>query len=242
MNPNEFRTGVIRPVECFKEGWELIKPDFWLLFAITLLAMLIGGITMYILLGAMLCGMFYCYLERVDGNPVSLDGLWKGFQWWLPGLLVAAVMIIPVVIVYLILYVPLVMAMIMGSKLSESELAALLGTAFAVDLVVIVIMVCFHTLLILSFPLIVDRGLGAFGAMALSARAVWGNLKGVAGLYGVAFLLNLAGMAAFCVGVYFVVPIIIAGNVVAYRKLFPRTSISNEPPSPASFHGAGEPA
>jgi len=32
MNPNpvEFRSGVISPVECVKEGWQLIKDQYWL--------------------------------------------------------------------------------------------------------------------------------------------------------------------------------------------------------------------
>ncbi len=48
MNNTEFRTGVIKPVECVKEGWELIKSEYWLLFAITLVGALIGGVTMYV--------------------------------------------------------------------------------------------------------------------------------------------------------------------------------------------------
>jgi hypothetical protein len=61
----EIQTGVIRPVECMKEGWELIKQDYWIFFAITLVGFLIGGISMYILVGAMFCGIFYCYLQKI---------------------------------------------------------------------------------------------------------------------------------------------------------------------------------
>ncbi len=68
----QFRTGVISPVECFKEGWALIKDQYWLLFAITLLGFLIGGATMYILMGAMLCGIYYCFLQKIDGKNVEL--------------------------------------------------------------------------------------------------------------------------------------------------------------------------
>ena len=80
MNDISFNTGVIKPVECVKEGWELIKNDYWVLFAVALVGGLIGGFTMYILLGAMICGIFYCYLQAIDGKPVSFDGLWKGFD------------------------------------------------------------------------------------------------------------------------------------------------------------------
>ncbi len=51
MSETEFKTGVIRPVECFKEGWELIKSQYWMLFAVTLVGAMLGGASLYILLG-----------------------------------------------------------------------------------------------------------------------------------------------------------------------------------------------
>lgn len=238
MNGTEFRTGVIRPVECVKEGFELIKPDFWLLLAMTFVGGIIGGVSLYILLGAMACGMFYAYLKRIDGQSISFDDLWKGFGWWLPGLVVTAFIVIPIMIVYSVIYIPIIMSAAMGSKLSEDELMGLLLGAFAVDLVLVVIMVCFHTLLMFSFPLIVDRNLGAIKAMTTSARAVLKNLGGVVGLILVNMGLMILGYLALCIGVYFVIPIMIAGNVVAYRKIFP--SLPNQnfgPPPPNAYQG-----
>jgi hypothetical protein len=217
----EFRTGAIKPIECVKEGWELIKADYWLLFAVTLVGGLIGAMTLYILLGGMVCGIYYVYMKRIDGGPVVFDDLWKGFSWWLPGLVVAAFIIVPMLFLYGILYFPLIMAAVMGNHLSESELWSIIGGAFVVDLVFIVIMVCFHTLILFAFPLIVDRKMGAFKAMLTSSKAVWKNLGGIAGLYAVNFVLSLAGGFACGVGIYFVIPIIFAGNLVAYRRIFP---------------------
>ena len=68
MNNTEIRTGVIRPVECVKEGWELIKSNYWILFAIFFVGVIIGSFSLYILLGAMTCGIFYCYLQAIDGK------------------------------------------------------------------------------------------------------------------------------------------------------------------------------
>ena len=74
--------------------------------------------------------------------------------------------------------------------------------------------------------------------MTTSARAVFKNFAGVGGLIGVNFLLILAGYIALCVGVYFVIPIVIATNVVAYRKVFPRANnLQFEPPPPGAFGG-----
>ncbi len=221
MQDLEFNTGVIRPVECAKEGFELIKSDYWLLFAIWLVGGILSGISFFIAAGALTCGIFYCYLKKIDGYEVKFDDLWKGMQWFLPGLIVMAVIIIPMIVVYGVIYVPIVLSAVMGSKLSQDELIAMLVGVFAVDLILIVIMVCLHTLLMFSIPLIVDRNLGAIKAITTSARAVLKNLGGVAGLIGVNFVLVLAGYAALCVGVYFVIPIILAANVTAYRKVFP---------------------
>ena len=237
QNP-EILTGRIKPVECFKEGWELIKDEYWLLFALTLVGALIGGATMYILFGAMICGVFYAYLRKIDGGRVVFDDLWKGFNWWAPGLVVTLFIVVPMIAVYLILYLPFMMAVVMGSNLSQDELFGLLAGAAVIDFIVIVVMVCVHTLLMFSFPLIVDQNLGAFKAMGTSARAVLKNIGGVAGLLLLNFGIVLVGQMALCVGVYFVIPIVMAGNIVAYRKIFPAQSPGNfSPPPPNTYQG-----
>jgi hypothetical protein len=238
MNNTEFRTGVIRPVECVKEGWELIKSDYWILFAIWLVGGLIGSVSLFIASGAMTCGIFYCYLRKIDGHPVNFDDLWKGMQWFLPGLVVMILMIAPMVAVYIVIYVPIVLAGVMGGNLSQDELMGLLLGAVLIDIVLIIFMICVHTLLIFALPLIVDRNLGAVKAITTSARAVFKNLGGVVGLFLVNFVLVLIGYLALCIGIYLVIPIIIAGNIVAYRKVFPRLGDGSfAPPPPTAYSG-----
>jgi len=238
MQQLEFNTGVIKPIECVREAWDRIRDEYWLLWAISIVGALIGGVTLYVLLGAMACGIFYCFIRKVDGEKVSFDDLWKGFGWFGAGFLVAMAIVVPMFVVYAIIYGPILVASIMGSNLSQDELITMLIGAFAVDLVLIIVMVCFHTLLMFSFPLIVDRDLGGFKAMTTSARAVWKNLSGVAGLVLVNFGLVLAGYAALCFGIYLAIPIIIATNVVAYRKVFPALKPRNfAPPPPNAYEG-----
>jgi uncharacterized membrane protein len=130
------------------------------------------------------------------------------------------------------------MSGVMGNKLSEDELITMLVVVGLVDLVLIVVMVCVHTLLMFSFPLIVDRNLGAIKAMTTSARAVLKNIGGVVGLIVVNFGLVFLGYLALCVGIYFVIPIIIAGQLVAYRRVFPRLNPQNfNPPPPNMYQG-----
>ena len=241
MPNTEFNTGVIKPVECVKEGWERIKDEYWLLFAIGLVGMLIGGASLYVLLGAMACGIYYAFLKKIDGKAVSIDDLWKGFSYFMPALLVTAVIVIPMIIVYGMIYVPVIIAAVMGPKLSSEEFMALFFGALAIDLVFIMIMVCFHTLLLFSYPLIIDRNLSGMQAMKTSAQAVWRNLGGIGGLIVVNFVLTFLGALACGIGIYFVIPILIATNAVAYRKIFPAIDKQNiYPPPPYAFQGTGD--
>lgn len=234
MTNTEFRTGVIKPVECVKEGFERIKKDYWLLFAIALLGGLISGFTMYILGGAMVCGILLAYLHANDGKPVTIDDLWKGFSYFGPGLVVLLIMIVPAIAYYIFAYITIVAAIVGGAQAGEAGLLGAFVVVGLIDLAVLIAMVCFHTLLTFALPLIVDRNLGAFDAMKLSAKAVWGNLGGIAGLVGVNFVLMFVGYLAFCVGLYFVIPVMIAGNVAAYRRVFPslesRPNLNPPPP------------
>jgi hypothetical protein len=239
MQNAEFQTGVVRPVECYREAWELIKNQYWLLLAITIVAMMIGGATLYVLLGAMVCGMFYCYFQAIDGKKVEFEGLFKGFSYFAPSLIVTILIAVPMFVVFAVIYVPLIMATVMGPRLSSEEFMALLVGTLAVDLVITVLMVCLHTLLMFAFPLIVDRNLSAWQAIKLSARAVWANLGGVAGLFGLGFVVSLVGYLLFCVGIYLVIPLVIASTAVAYRKIFPKADFFDRPPSPSAFPGAG---
>ena len=193
---------------------------------IWLVGALISSASLLVASGAMTAGTFYCYLRKIDGENVSFDDLWKGMKWFLPGLLVMAIIVIPMIAVYAVIYVPIVMSALMGARLNQEELLAMLAGVFAVDAVLIVIMICLHSLLIFTFPVMVDRNTGALRSMFLSARSVFGNLAGVAGLLGLNFLLALAGYLVICVGIYFAIPVIIAGNVVAYRKVFPRIPLA----------------
>lgn len=238
MTNTEFRTGVINPVDCVKEGFELIKRDYWLLFAILLVGALIGGVTMYILAGAMFCGVFIAYIKAIDGKPVIFDDLWKGMNYFGPGLVVVLVMVVPAFAYYIFAYLTFVAAILGGSQGGEAGMIGAFVVIGIIDLVILIAMVCFHTLLTFSLPLIVDRNLGAIDAMKTSAKAVWANMGGVAGLIVVNIGLCFVGYMALCIGIYFVIPIVIAGNVVAYRRVFPslemRTNMN--PPPPNSYN------
>jgi len=235
MLPTEFRTGVIRPVEVYKETWAIIKDQYWLIFAISLVGMLIGGAVPVILIGPMICGIYLCLFEKIEGRQVQFETLFKGFEYFMPGLIVALLMVIPVFVLIVTIYVPMIGMAIAGQKMSESELIPFLIGTFIFEIVVAFIMVCFHTLLMFAFPLIVDRKLSGWESIKVSARAVWGNLSGVVGLFAVGIVVGIVGYLMLCVGIYLVLPLILASNAVAYRKIFPAIQPGLLDPPPTAY-------
>ncbi|MGB7070095.1 MAG: hypothetical protein WBD22_11430 [Pyrinomonadaceae bacterium] len=223
MQNTEFRTGAINPIECVKEGWELIKSDYWLLFGITIVGALIGSATMYVLLGAMSCGIYYAYLEKIDGRSISFETLFKGIDWFAPSLIVILLIIVPTIVIYILIYVFFIAALVVGQGVAgEAGMIGGLFGAGVISLLLVLAMICLHTLMMFAIPLIVDRKLGAVDAMKTSARAVLKNLGGIGGLIAVNFVILFVGQLALCIGAYFALPILMAGNVMAFRKVFPK--------------------
>ncbi|MFL6468888.1 MAG: hypothetical protein ACJ72Z_13090 [Pyrinomonadaceae bacterium] len=227
MTPDlSFNTKAIKPIECLKEAWGLIKRDYWLLFAISLVGGMIAGVTVYVLLGAMICGIMICYLKKIDGGEVRFEDLWTGMKFLGPSIPIALLFIIPIVVyvvaAFFTVYSPLITLAVMGERVDSSVLIGTLGIALAIDLFVAIAMTCIHSLIIFAFPLLVDRGLGAVDAVKLSARAALKNIGGIGGLILLQFGIVVLGELAFCVGIYLTIPILTATSLVAYRKVFPQ--------------------
>ncbi|MEZ5306627.1 MAG: hypothetical protein R2684_05700 [Pyrinomonadaceae bacterium] len=224
----EFKKGAINPIECYKEAWEFVKPNFGILFASSVLAMLIGGISFYILLGAFLCGVYMMIFQAMDGRKPELDTMFKGMEVLKPSLVVTAIFVVPAFIVFGLLYLPVIGMAVAGQNMSPDELMAFISGIFVVDVFFALIMVCVHTLLMFAFPLVADKRMSGWSAIKLSARASLSNLGGLAGLWTVGFVLSLAGTLVFCIGTYLVIPIILAATAVAYRKVFPEIVVQTE--------------
>lgn len=246
MQNTEFQVGVIKPVECMKEGWELIKDQYWLFLGITFVGMLIGGIIPFgIGIGAMFCGIYYTMIQKLDGKPFEFGDLFKGFNYFLQGLIPMLIVIIPMVIMMLIMYASM-FAMLFSSmdsrgKIDDTIIWKLYGTMFIEAIPFSLLMGCLHALIMFAFPLIVDKNLSGMEAFKLSAKAVWQNLSGVVGLILVEFVLGIIGYMICGIGLYFTMPIMFAGVLVAYRKVFPNLNAQrfSNPPPPNAYGNAG---
>ncbi len=243
MTNTEFKVGVIKPFECMKEGWELIKDQYWLFFAIVLVGMLVAGFIPFgIGLGAMYCGIYYTMFQKMDGKRFEFGDLFKGFNYFMPALIATLIFIIPIFILTIIQVVSVfgIMASMTDSRgrIDDSAIFALYGTLIVEGVITALIVSCIHAFIMFTYPLIVERNLSGMEAFKLSTKAVWKNLGGVVGLILAEFVIGFIGYLACGIGLYLVLPIMFAGVLVAYRKVFPATNSQgfNNPPQPNVYN------
>ncbi len=241
-NPSDFNSGVVAPFECLKEGWAAIKDRYWLFLGLSVVAMLIGGAVPIVLIGPMMCGLYLCLFAQMRGQPVEFGDLFKGFDYFVQGLVAAAIQTVPIFIVlvpsYLIFFAFSIATLPHDRYAREQGPPAgfFIGMCLLV-LVMMVISLAIHILFVFAYPLIVDRKLSGWDAIKLSARASMKNFGGMLGLVLLNFLLGILGVLACYVGVFFVIPISFASYAAAYRRIFPdiAPSLMSPPPPPASW-------
>lgn len=228
-----FNRGVIGPVECYQEGWALIKSDYWLFLGITLVGMLIGGAVPFgIVLGPMMCGIHMTLQAKMRNEEVRFDMLFKGFDHFVPSLVATLIQIVPIVVVLVPLYVVMALAVVFLKQGQGDNGMVVLVIVMIVVLVVVVLSIFFSMLMMFCYPLIVDRNLSGLDACKLSAKAVMGNLGGMIALMLLSMAVNLLGALACYIGAIFVIPIYMAACAVAYKKLFGLRAPQQPPMAP----------
>lgn len=247
MTPEQtdFRVGVIKPVECIKEGWALIKDQYWLFFGISLVGILIGGAVPIVLMGPMMVGIFLCLFQRQRNEPVEFGLLFKGFDQFVPGLVVTVLKMIPILIILVPYYVFLIAMMatnmprggIEDPEQARSFVMSFFGVEIVFFLVIMVVSIVVEIFFMFAYPLVADRKLSGIDAVKLSFRAGKANLGGVLGLMLLNMLLGIVGVLCCVIGVYFYLPIAVASQAVAFRRVFPGPAqpFPVPPPPPASW-------
>jgi len=147
MTPDntQFRTGVIKPVECLKEGWALIKDQYWLFLGITFVGIFVGSAVPIVLIGPMMVGIYMCFFRRMRGEPVEFGTLFKGFDYFAQGLIAALIQMIPMVVImvpfYIIMFVVIMTSMPRGGRMDPDASTRFMLTFFGFEAVFVLAIV-----------------------------------------------------------------------------------------------------
>ncbi len=224
--PIQFTQGMVRPWVCLAEGWGMVRGRYWLFVGITACGMVLGSVVPVILFGAMMCGIYLCYLEQLQGNPVEFRRLFDGFQHFQSGLVATALLMAVSLLVALPASLSLSGAVIMlplfidrgGMSLAFGLYLAVIGGFVLVTLAAAIILGAFF---MYTFPLIAEHGLSGAEAVRLGGRAVRANFWGTLGVMTIQVLLGTVGVCFCYVGAFLVLPITMGAVMAAYRKVFP---------------------
>jgi hypothetical protein len=226
QNLPDFRVGVIKPVECLKEGYALIKDQYWLFLGITFVGLLIGGAVPVVLVGPMMCGIHLCLLQRMRGGQVEFGDLFKGFDYFTPSLIAALIQFVPMIILIIPTYIIFVVMFVMMGATQQgggepAAVLAMVGLMFVFFMVIMLIAVLVQAFFIFTYPLIVDKKLSGVDAVKTSLNAAKANLGGVIGLTLLNYVLTFVGLLCCYVGALAMLPITMASYIIIYRKVFP---------------------
>jgi len=247
MNPEfaEFRRGVIRPGECIKEGWALIKDQYWLFFGISIVGMLIAGAFAIVLMGPMMVGIFICLLQRQRNQPVDFGMLFKGFDLFVQGLVVTVLKMIPTFVLLVPYYIIVVVTMFATiprsgnppAQESQRLVFSFVGLELLFFAGIMIVTIIVEIFFMLAYPLVADRRMSGLDAVKLSFRAAKANLGGIIGLLLLNGVFGFIGFLCCIIGLYFYLPVAFASHVVAYRRIFPDmgSSLPSPPPPPGNW-------
>lgn len=245
MENTQFYKGVIDAPGCVSNGWNLIKPNYWMYFGIGVLVVLSPLILSCIpclnillvgpLSAVLTAGIYYVLLRDMRGEPVEFSMMFKGFENLVPILVVGVIQAIPSMI-----FQALQWALDLGrlaAQLSrgargngnffQSEeagiaiTAGLIALSIAVAIVIIIFSIAWAITFEFAIPLVIEHKMAPIEAIKLSAKAGWGNFGGLLFLMLLEVLMVIAGVFAACIGFLFVIPLVFAARAFAYRQVFP---------------------
>lgn len=238
------RRKAIKPIECLKGGFNLIKDQYWLFVGMCAVAVLVGSVAPFgILMGPMMCGVYLALFSKRRGLPIEFGIIFKGFDYFGQSVIATLIHVVPIVIIivpsYLLFYVGLFVALPSpGSDPDPTGLLIFLGVMLVYWLVVVCIMIVISLVFTFSYPLIVEHRLQGFDAVKLSARAALANFLPLLGLSLLSGFLGFVGMLFCYIGIFFVLPISFAALAIAYEQVFGLITTqagSDLPPPPPVF-------
>ena len=242
-----FQRNAVEPVQCIKGGWELIKDQYWLFVGMSAVGMLIGSaVPMGILMGPMMCGLFLSFFKRMRREPIEFGTLFKGFDFFGPGVVATLLHILPIMAVvipaYLLFYVGIIFSAAASTAGDEPNPGAMLAVfvMFGIFWVVILFLIVVVSIgFTFAHPLIVDRKMQGFEAVKLSFKGAMANFWRLLSMALLTFILNIAGVLLCYIGVFLVLPIGYAAIAKAYEQVFglsnPGDVFSDLPPPPPTF-------
>jgi uncharacterized membrane protein len=250
MRNQNFGSGVIDASGCISTAWALVQRNFGMYIGSGLVAWLMISCipcANIFLLGPVMGGFAFLVLRDLRNEPVEFGMLFKGFEKFVPLMVIGLLQMIPAIIFQVIqMAVDLGRIGITpgrgnGDFYQASQMNPVLAGFTAAYLILIVGFLVFQIIwnaaFMFAIPLVLENNIGAGEAIKLSLSAVFANIGGIILLMILGSLVMILGAIAFCIGIFVALPVIWAANVIAYRQVFSLLSgnFYTGPPPPTAY-------
>lgn len=193
------------------------------------------------------CGIYIALSRKAGGGAANFGDLFSGFKYFLPCLLVALIF---TVIQFFVAITTILIAFVFGitafgpeilapgGKIDPQIFMALIPAFLVIALFYVIFSIIFGALMLFVYQLIAVRNFSAIEAITGSVRAGFKNFFGLIGLLIIEFFIAFGGALLCGVGIFLVLPILMAANFAAYLRVFGRTTdfgAQHSPPPPPIF-------
>jgi uncharacterized membrane protein len=250
----EFQRSAINPGDCIINAWNLVTNNFWMYIGVGLLTLLLITcipIANLFIMGPVLGGFYYIVLRDMRGEPVEFGMMFKGFEKFVPLMVIGLLQSIPGVIFQVLQYSVDLVRLAGLSRIGNGGRGTFfqsgspdLAISQGVSMVFVLVAIGFAIFTIIwtfafhfAIPLIVENDIPVGEAIRLSASAAFGNAGGLIVLAILGGLVGIVGTLALCVGYFVAVPVIYASFAFAYRQVFPMVEnrFNMTPPPPTAY-------
>jgi uncharacterized membrane protein len=258
MTNIEYQPGAIDAGGAVGGAWEMLKGKYGMYLGISLIAIILTGCIPCLnifLVGPIMGGISYVVLRDMRGEQVDFGMMFKGFEKFVPLMVIGLIQAVPGIIMQVIQYGVRFAQIGLGNRGGRSfdyyqaadRDAFLAGGMLVVVLVVACVLLIFSiiwwAIFFFAIPLEMEHGLGPVETIKLSARAGLSNIGGLILLFIFEFLVMLLGVLLICIGMFLIsIPIMYLANIFAYRQVFPLLDRQfNMAPPPPTAYGFGGP-
>ena len=256
MTNINYLSGAIDASGCVGQAWELFKRNPGLYLGaglVTLLMISCIPFVNFLLLGPVMGGYAYLVLHDLQGESIEFGMLFKGFEKFVPLMLLGLIQSIPGITFQIVQYTVDISRLMGGPGTGDADFyqasgpgmsgiqTGLMAGMFVFFFGYMFFQMLWNAVLTFAIPLVVEHNVSVGEAVRLSFGAVFSNLGGLILLVIFNGLVGLLGMLALCVGIFVALPITFAANVIAYRQVFPMNdgpSFQTTPPSPDVYGGS----
>lgn len=211
--------------EYFKQGYDLIRGQYWLFFGVIAVGLIISSFAPFgILTGPFMCGIFICYRIKSQGEKVEFGKLFKGFDYFLESLLVTLLQLaasLAVMVPLILLFIGAITGIIAAHEYSN-DIILFFFICFLMAIVLLTIFL--FTFLTMPFQfayiLIIDHQFKAWEAVKAGLKSTWLNFMKLTGLFWLTLVLVGFGMCLCYVGMFFVLPFTFGAIFRIYQESF----------------------